>query len=1186
MLGWTGSAARGMPAARRPGGERVLVVHRAERATALADGLADLLTTPLDDPFAPELVAVPAKGVERWLAQRLSHRLGVGPAPSGSTAPASTDGVCANVTFPSPRRMLDDAVLAVAPDAAEQLAAWGAERLTWPVLDTLDAHLDEDWCRIPRRHLISGGESTNRRLSLASHVARLFDAYARSRPEMLRRWADGDHSLADGAPIDESEQWQPRLWRLLLARLGGTSPVDLHQQVCQAVRADPNRLAAPHRLSVFGASRLARTDLDLLAAIAEQRDVHLWLHHASPALWEAVAKAPPATRRADDATRLRNPLLRSLSRDVRELQHLLRAHAPQHSSVHHPSPPPPHPESLLARLRADLAADRVPQTPAAHDTGDRSVQVHACHGRTRQVEVLREVVVGLLADDPTLEPRDILVMCPDVEAFAPLLAATFATRPDEPPAPHALSHPADRLRVRVADRALHQSNPLIGVLSRLLELGPARHTAGEVLDLAEHPAVARRFGFDDDAVERLRDWVAGAHIRWGLHDEHRRAWQLGSIPDGTWRQGLDRLLLGAAVEQDQAVDIGTLTGLVPLDDVDSADLDLVGRLAELVDRLEVAQTELSTPHTPAEWADVLERATLRLAAPEPRAAWQELELRDVLEEALVEPTTAHPGDGAAAPGAPLTLAELAPMLQSALAGRPTRTGFRTGALTVCTLVPMRSVPHRVVVLLGLDDGVFPRQSVRDGDDLLTRDPWVGDRDPRSEDRQLLLDAICAAGEHLVVTYTGHDERTGATVPPAVPLGELLDAVDRTVVGPPVVGQRRQRGRDAITTHHPLQPFDPRAFTPGALGTAGTRRTPRPFSFDPRAYAGAVAASGQRRRPPPLLSGPLPALPRADVALEDLVTLLVDPARGFLRQRLDLTLTERDDDPDDALPLELGPLEKWDVGNRLLRERLGGRDPAQARLLERGRGALPPGPLGDRVLAVVTPDVEDLTRVATPLLGRAPEAYDVTVDLRDGTRLTGTVGGVRGDTLVRVEYSRLAPKHRLDAWIRLLALTAGVPATEWVAVTLGRSASRAKAPCARSTAGPIPSDVAVQLLRQYVALYREGLRSPLPVPGKTAATYAAARWAGRRPLGARVLARQEWDDRSGQRNAAYPGEQSDAAQILVHGGKASFDDLLESERAGPGDYHNTWPADEEGDRFGVLARRFWDPLLKHETLEVL
>ncbi len=1134
------------------------MVHRAEHATVLADGLAELLRSPLPDPLAPELVAVPAKGVERWLAQRLSHRLG---ATSGAG-----DGVCANVDFTSPQRLLAAALSAAAPEQAEHLEAWTPERLAWPLLAAIDDSITEPWARVLRRHLYLDGHptpdaSSGRRLSLATSVARLFQSYARNRPDLLRRWAEGHAVLPDGTPLALDEQWQPLLWNRVRDELG-SSPVDLQSQLCRAVRERAGDLEVPERVSVFGTSRLSRVDLDLVAALATGRDVHLWVHHASPALWQAVQDAPPVRRRADDpvGAALRNPLLGSLSRDVRELQHLLRARCPDHVDVHHPSAPAA--PTLLGRLREDLAHDRVPEDPPPLAHGDRSVQVHACHGRTRQVEVLRDVVLGLLCDDATLQPRDVLVMCPDVETFAPLLAAAFATRGDDV-AHGEGAHPAARVRVRVADRALHQANPLLAVLDRLLDLGTARLSATEVLDLAGHPAVARRFGFDDDDLERLRAWTAASGTRWGLHEQHRAEWSLQNVPDGTWRRGLDRVLLGAAVDPGQGMEAATLGGLVPLDDVDSSDIDLAGRFAELLDRLGTAHADMARPHGAPAWADLLEGHVLRLAESERDAAWQHLQLRDVLAEALVQPTP----DAPATDHVTLALVELRPVLRDALAGRPTKAGFRTGAMTVCTMVPMRSVPHRVVVLLGLDDGAFPRQTVRDGDDLLARDPEVGDRDPRSEDRQLLLDAVFSAGQHLVITYTGADERTGAPVPPAVPLGELLDALDRTVTAP-----GGGRVREVVTTHHPLQPFDERCFDPGALGRPG------PFSFDPGAHRGAVAAVGGRRRPDPLFARPLPPAPAADVALEDLVRMLVHPAKAYLRQRLQISLAERDGDPDDALAVELDALQQWGVGTRMLADRLTGLDPQQVMTLERGRAVLPPGPLGGSVLRTVGPRVESLAAAARPFLEVEPDALDVSVELGDGTWLSGSAGGVRADTLVSVVYSSLGPKHRLSAWVTLLAVSASHPGTAWRAVTMGRGTGRDKDACATSTLGPVAGEQALNLLQQLVTIYRAGLDRPLPLPLKAAEAYAAQRARGRRPSSARVAAATMWDD------GRFDGECSDPEHALLLGPAAGLDRLL-AEPALPGDLFNGWPSDEEGDRFGVLARRVWEPLLAHEVTAV-
>ena len=241
-------------------------------------------------------------------------------------------------------------------------------------------------------------------------------------------------------------------------------------------------------------------------------------------------------------------------------------------------------------------------------------------------------------------------------------------------------------------------------------------------------------------------------------------------------------------------------GVLPTDDVESVAIDLVGRVAEFVDRLQTAVDAFGASQPIAAWAEAIATAADALTATSQRDSWQRAQLQRILDAVVTE------ASGAADRRAHLP--EVRALLAERLQGRPTRANFRTGHLTICTLVPMRSIPHRVVCLLGLDDTAFPRKAPRDGDDLMLADPHVGERDPRLEDRQMLLDALMAAGDRLIVTYTGNDVRTNAPRPPAVPVGELLDMVDRTVSGD---------ARDQILIRHPLQPFDARNFTPGELG---------------------------------------------------------------------------------------------------------------------------------------------------------------------------------------------------------------------------------------------------------------------------------------------------------------------------------------------------------------------------------
>jgi exodeoxyribonuclease V gamma subunit len=1098
----------------------VLLIHRSERADALVAALGEVLLGPTDDPFRPETVGVPSRGVERWLAQQLSHVLG---------ATSDADGVCANVLFPSYTRFLDEVIAAADADYAASVEGWAPERVTWPLLQVIDRCApSEPWCRVLATHLGLNGSGdaidSGRRLAVAGKLAHLFNRYAQARPGMINAWHSGRDEQGDGTPLPDDLAWQAELWRHVRQEVGVPSPAELLDRACSRIDAGPG-------FSIFGATRISPARVRILHALAAQRDVHLWLHHPSPALWSAV-QDERAGRRRDQQPRAANPLLASMSRDVRELQQLLQSEPT--SDQHHPIGP--RPDTLLGRLQDELAHDRVPDTNGPIEPDDDSFRVHAAHGPARQVEIVREAILGLLEADPSLEPRDIVIMCPDVETFAPLVGASFGLTDEDG------GHPAGRLRVKLADRSLRQTNPLLRLLSALLELAGSRVTATQLLDLIGTAPVRRRFRLDDDDVERIRDWTVTAGARWGLDADHRGAYHLSSIRQGTWRDAIDRLLVGVAMEDD----VAWVGDTVPLDDVDSADIDLVGRFAEFVDRVDQAVRACSERHSAREWAELLDETVRGIG--EGDQPWQAMQLHRELDEIA---------DSAADRDVELGLADIAELLRDRLAGRPTRASFRTGTLTVCTLVPMRSVPHRVVCLLGMDDGAFPRQGIADGDDVLARDPRTGERDVRSEDRQLFLDAVCAAQEHLVIAYTGADPRTGAAVPPCVPLGELLDAVDATALAPD-----GGPAREHVVVHHPLQPFDPRNFVAGALGTPG------PFSFDRSGLAGARAAEQPRRPARMFVTEPLPQAERADtVDLDELVRFLQHPVRGFVRQRLAISTATGDDDPNDALPVELDGLEDWAVGDRALQQCVAGTPQETVVRLERLRGELPPGPLGARALRKIGGRINALLRACEAERQVEPESVDVAVPLPDGRVLSGTVAGVRGSTLLTVTYSRLGAKHRLTAWVRYLAVTAG-GGDKYRAVTVGRWQNDAR----RSILHGITPDLARRVLAILVGIRDAGLREPLPLALETSASYAERRHRGTAVDDTLPEVRRRWEaDR-------FRPERDDPEHVMVFGPRAPFTQLTGQEPVTGEDYPN------ESTRFGVLARLVWDPLLTVETDE--
>ncbi len=1128
-----------------------LHLHRAERTDQLARGLADLLTDPLPDPFATELVVVPARGVERWLTQRLSHRLGAGgtgekPGDSGG------DGVCAGVRFASPWSLTSELLGATGEDP------WEPDHLTWPVLETLDESLSEPWATVLARHLGEGsgpddGWRRERRWSVARRLAGLFASYSVQRPDLLRDWESG------GSLTPPDLAWQPQLWRLVVERIEAPSPSQRLDTVLAELRHSDIRVALPPRLSLFGHTRIPTSEFRLLHALAAHVEVHLWLPQPSARLWESLRPLVSGTGqvpRGEDRTAalVEHPLLASLGRDSRELQRTLLTLPPAtddsvDTACH------PRPETLLGWLQADLRGNVLPTDRDRRDrvldpAKDRSVQVHACHGTARQVDVLREALVGLLADDPTLEPRDILVMCPDVEGFAPLFAAGFGMAEAAGPDDEEFTHPAHRLRVRLADRSLTATNPLLALAATLVHLVGGRMTSVDLVDLASSEPVRRRFGFDDEDIELVAEWVAAAGVRWGLNTDQRAGFGL-DLADNTWRRGLDRLLLGAAISEQQRAVVGQV---LPLDDA-AADLDLVGRLAEFVDRLHAFERACARARSAEDWFGALGTAVHGLASPPSDQAWQLAQFDRELARI----------SGAAGSGTTLRLADLRALLTQRLGGRPTRSNFRTGTLTVCTMVPMRSVPHRVVALVGLDDGVFPRIMTPDGDDVLARDPQTGERDLRAEDRQLFLDAVLAAGETLIITYTGAGEQTGLPRPPAVPVGELLDALDDTASHP----RPPRTVRDAVLIQHPLQPFDARNLVHGAL------QTDRTFSFDRTALEGARAARGPREPIRSLVPTPLSPEPPDDLSLADLRDFFDHPVRFFLRHRLGISGSQRAGDLPTGIPIELDGLEKWAVGDRILADVLGGLEPSASMLAALHRGQLPPGRLGTRTLEQVVNGIRPLHALALRFQTGEPRTLDVDITLRDGRRLTGTVSDLYGNNLVRVTYSTLSAKHRLGAWLDLIALRLGHEDESWVSHAIGRFGRNAR----HAQIGPL-DERAEDWLSVLVDLYDRGRCEPLPLPLKTSLAWAEEDRRVRRGMTADPIekASKEWvTDRFAER--PFPKEQDDMWLSRAFGASADLSVLLDRPR--DDELFDETPGAES--RLGQYARRLWEPLLDEERM---
>ena len=805
----------------------------------------------------------------------------------------------------------------------------------------IDGCRGEAWAELLWSYLDERGSGADpvrggRRWSTARHLADLYARYGATRPAMIDNWRRGLDVDADGRPLPADRAWQAELWRRLRDKLAVPSPAEQITAAESALLAGTTQLDLPERLSVFGATRFDPHQLRVLVAVAAQRDVHLWLPHPSAVLWEGLADhlttSAPEQRRADDRTEdlVQHRLLAYLGRDSRELQ-LVLARAVGDGAVvdqHLPDPPPdsgPGRGTLLARLQSDLAANRLLAADEHRhllERDDRSIQFHASHGPDRQVEVLRELLVGLLADDPTLEPRDIVVMCPDIETFAPLIAATFGLDSVDAEA----EHPGHRLRVRLADRSLRQLNPLLATVAPAASGWPSRGWRRARCSIC---APRRR-----SAAVRLQHRGSGTAAR--TRDGLRRALGTRRAPSGAVRDGrlraehLDGRPRPAAARGRDGRDRPALHRHHAADGRRRFLRRRSGRPAGRVssNRIRAITDACGLRQSLGTLGGAVQTGAQLLTAVPPADNWQlghayaELgRLADDAESAEAADLELAPGRGVRAAGGDLPRAadpgqlpdrdpdhvhDAADAVGASPSGLPARSGRR----------------HLPATAVGWTVTTSPR-----------RDAWVGDRDIRSEDRQLLLDAIMSAEERLLVIYAGLDPRSGKQTPPAVPVSELLETLDLTART-----EDRTPVHCALTVQHPLQPFDGRYFLPDKLVHDG-----RPFSFDRAALRGVRAAGAAPRAqldepsaPAAVSLAPLSA--DWQPTLADLLRFLGHPLRALLRDRAGLSSWREDDQPDEQIPATLAGLDRWAVGERMLR-------PAPARPVAGDLCAVPNGGAG-------------------------------------------------------------------------------------------------------------------------------------------------------------------------------------------------------------------------------------------------
>lgn len=1033
-----------------------LFLHLSNRLEVLAEQLAGDLRAAGSEPLALQTVVVPSAETARWLSMRL----------------AGHTGIAMGIRYPFLRAVVDEVAAALLGGTRRASAQFGRDAIAWWLYDRLPQFTDHPSFAAVGHYLRDG--AVNRRFELARRVASLFDQYQVYRPGMLHEW-QADNAVGD---------WQAHLWRALRADLAGEdSFIDLHAAVLAIDDTQVRAATLPSRLSVFGVNTMPPAFLDVLQKAACGIRIDFYVLSPTAHYWSDLRTGKQRLRAGEaEADTEGNPLANSLGKLNRDLLEQLITREAQQASERFVNAAS---GSLIERLQDDFCELRDRSREAGHEglaADDRSIQIHSCHGPMREVEVLHDHLLGLFQDDPSLRTRDVLVMAPDIEAYAPYVRAVFGTPEDD----------ACRIPYSLADQSSRSRYGVVDAFLAVLEIGLSRFEASRVVGILENPRIRSRFGVTDTDLTRIRSWIEECGVVRGLGAAHRGRFGLTASDDFTWARGLATLVFGHAMN---GGDTSLYADVLPFADLEGDHLDTLDRFLGVMDFLAEVAAGLQAPRSRPEWSVALGDIVQRLCGTDARLANE----MHILQRALAALAETDPLDRAEAVPAAVIVSSLDHRLRETTAAG----GFLDGRVTFCSLKPMRAIPARIICLLGMNEDSFPRQGTRLAFDLMANAPRRGDRSPREDDRCLFLEAMLAARQHLYISHTGQSQHGPAKLPPSSVVVELADYLRR--------GYRLGAATAArLAVEHRLQAFSHHYFLPGPL---------QGFSRDNARTARRLASGKTALREFFVRPLPEPATEWRRLAPRQLVEFFTHPARRICEWRLGLRI-----DRDGAglrmhEPLQPDPLLRYQLQQSLAEILLDTdattsgvvsgdaavANPRAAALLEaaRARGQLPVGPFGTVARQEIERKVRHFVDALRPQLGDTP-AQSVPVHWQHGPWcIEGDIHGIHAGQLCRFRVAKLKAKDQIGAWVEHLLVNLASPGIV-TRLTDGDGGT--------SSIAALTRDEAAALLEDLLAHFWRGMQQPLHFFPEASLAYIASLHGKRgrgTPATALKAARKAW-----------------------------------------------------------------------------
>ncbi|KPA15278.1 exonuclease V subunit gamma [Candidatus Magnetomorum sp. HK-1] len=1008
-----------------------VTIYQSNKTEKLLDKLAEILRTPLSNPLAPETIIVQSKGMERWISLQLAERM----------------ECCANIEFPFPNGFVRSLFAELMPDIDQSFnkdkpQEFDVDVMTWKLMQCISKHLENDAFAPLANYLIDDVILDLKKLQLCERIADTFDQYVIFRPEMIDSWEK-----------KQDNHWQAILWRALSENVSDLHDARLGQMAMKRL-FDNNNNSKPfkERFFVFGISAIPKFHTQLLIALSHICDVHIFLLNPSQEYWGEIRSKKEIARihfktspdlEEDLFLEEGHPLLASMGKLGRDFFNMLYGFMDNHyiQMDFKDCFEPVSAKNLLTSVQAQMLElnSEMEKSTIHVAPEDHSIAVHSCHSPMREVEVLYDQLLHMFENDPSLSPRDVLVMTPDIETYAPLIQAVF----DHPDRHTAIPY-------SITDRNRRKESQIIDAFLMILDLPGSRLEAGQMLSILECPAVARRFNIASTDMPLINHWVEETRIRWGESGEYRTQFGMGAYPENTWRYALDRLLLGYAMpgEKDHP-----FCSILPYDAIEGQTAALVGHFVQWAETIFKTVKALDSTKTIIEWVQIFNTVLDDCFLPQDVEDIQIIAIRDILHRLeQISNKLGQENNTFNLNNMSISFSAIKWYLSHTLEKPRSHMGFLSGHVTCCAMLPMRAIPFKVICMIGLNDLTYPRRDRSPNFDLIAQNPKAGDRSIRNDDRYIFLEALISARKRLYISYVGQSITDNALRPPSVLISELLDYLDDHFVF------SNGNSRESLITYHRLQAFHQAYFNDKNILFS--------YSSD-NCNAAKELIARTKQTEVPFLSKPFPEVVENKISLTELLTFFRNPIQYFFNHRLGLVLTDRVRTLERREPFNIEGLEKYNLKNDLLDILLENDAPYAFLDQIRAKGILPLGEVGRVAYIDVIDELKQMSKKIQHLI--KDPLPDITLDIKiDGIQLFGNIQNCYQEGLVFYRPTKAKPKDFIDCWLIHLALNIQEGSNRPPSWFVGND-----------NAYQFPSIVnSKALLSELISIFQQGLNEPI------------------------------------------------------------------------------------------------------------